>query len=79
VESIINTYNNKLNINYNKNSKNLGHAKNFLKSVSMAKGDYVWPLGNDDLLLPNTLKKLYEIIQLNNDVDFFFFNSFNLD
>ena len=60
------------NINYNKNSKNLGHAKNFLKSVSMAKGDYVWPLGNDDLLLPNTLKKLYEIIQLNNDVDFFF-------
>ena len=79
VESIINTYNNKLNINYNKNSKNLGHGKNFLKSVSMAKGDYVWSIGNDDLLLPNSLKKLYEIIQLNNDVDFFFINSFNLD
>ena len=62
VEKIINNYKGKLNINFSKNKKNLGHGKNFLKSVSMAKGDFVWTLGNDDLLLPNTLKKLYEII-----------------
>ena len=79
VESIINIYKDKLNINYSRNSKNLGHSKNFLKSVSMAKGDYVWTLGNDDLILPSTLEKLYEIIQKNKDIDFFFINSFNLE
>ena len=55
-ESIINIYKKKLNINYNKNSKNLGHGKNLLKAVSMAKGDYVWTLGDDDLLLPQQLQ-----------------------
>ena len=78
VESIINIYKNKLDINYKKHNKNLGPGNNMLKVVSMAKGDYVWILGNDDLILSNTLEKLHEIIQLNNDVDLFFINSFNL-
>ena len=33
-------------------------AKNIIKSVSMAKGQYVWIMGNDDLVLPNTFKTL---------------------
>jgi len=79
INIIINNYKNKLNINYTRNNKNLGHGKNFLQAVSMAKGEFVWTLGNDDLLLPDTLKKLYNIILLNKDFDFFFINSFNLD
>ena len=31
LESKINTYKKKLNINFNKNNKNLGHGRNFLK------------------------------------------------
>ena len=79
VKSIIDNYKKKLNINFIQNSKNLGHGKNFLQSVSMAKGDFVWTLGNDDMVLPHAFEKLYEIIKKNNDVDFFFINSFNLD
>ena len=67
IESIINNYKKKLNINFIKNSKNLGHGKNCLQSVSMAKGDFVWTLGNDDMVLPHTFEKLHEIIKRNND------------
>ena len=38
----------------------------------MAKGEFVWVIGNDDLLLPNSLKKLNKIILGNKKLDFFF-------
>ena len=76
---IIKKYKDKLNINYHKNSKNLGHGRNFLKVVSMARGEYVWTLGDDDLLLPYSLNNLFKLILQNTDIDFFFINSYNLD
>ena len=36
-------------------------GKNIISAVSMAKGEFIWVIGNDDLLLPNTLKKLNKI------------------
>ena len=48
---IINKFKKKFKINFQKNNKNLGMAKNIIKSVSMAKGQYVWIMGNDDLVL----------------------------
>jgi glycosyltransferase involved in cell wall biosynthesis len=67
-----------LSIKYHKNSNNLGHARNFLKVVSMAKGNFVWLLGDDDLLLPYAIYELYKLIDNNPFVDFFYVNSYHL-
>ena len=58
--------------------KNLGFALNAIKTVSMAEGKYIWMIGNDDLLLPQTLKKLNDLLSNNSDTEFFFINSYNL-
>ena len=47
-------------------------GKNIISAVSMAKGEFIWVIGNDDLLLPNTLKKLNKIILKNYSLDFFY-------
>jgi glycosyltransferase involved in cell wall biosynthesis len=65
-------------IKYNKNENNIGHARNFLKVVSMADGDFVWLIGDDDLLLPHAIDSLYKIIDEHPKVDFFFVNSYHL-
>lgn len=65
-------------IKYNKNDQNIGHAGNFLKVVSMADGDFVWLIGDDDLLLPHAIETLYTLIYKHPNVDFFFVNSYHL-
>ena len=53
-------------------------GKNILKTVSMARGKFCWLLGNDDLLLPNSLKKISDLFEKFEDVDFYYVNSFHL-
>ena len=61
IEKLINPFKKELNIKFNRNNKNLGFAVNILKVVSMASGDFVWLIGNDDLILPHALEKLNSI------------------
>jgi len=77
-ENVVKNAKRNLSINYHKNFKNLGHARNFLKVVSMAKGDFIWLLGDDDLLMPYAIKELYKLIGNNPNVDFFYVNSYHL-
>ncbi len=79
VLSIVNKYKRHIKINFKKNKKNYGMGKNIISAVSMARGEFVWVIGNDDLLLPHTLKKLHETIVENKDLDFFFINSYLLE
>ncbi len=65
-------------IKYRKNSANLGIPKNFLNVVEMADGEFVWLIGDDDLLLPYALAELYDLIKEHQHVDFFYINSFHL-
>ena len=77
---IINYYKKKkLVIKYRKNNKNLGFGKNFYNVVKMAKGEFIWVIGNDDLLYVNSLKQLDKIFHKNKDIDFFFVNSSSLN
>ena len=66
---------NYVDILYNKNSENIGIPKNFLKVVDMANGEYIWIIGDDDLLLNHSINKINELISNYNDVDFFYINS----
>ena len=79
IKVLIDRYSSSLDIKFNKNSSNLGLGVNILKAVSLAKGEYVWILGNDDLLLPNTFFYLDKIFNENKNVNFFYINSFHLD
>ena len=67
-----------LDIKYHKNKSNLGIPRNFLKVVSMADGEFIWLIGDDDLLLPNAITDLYNLIDDHLSVDFFYVNSFHL-
>jgi glycosyltransferase involved in cell wall biosynthesis len=77
ISKIIKKYSKKLNIKFNRFKSNLGIATNFLKVIEMAEGEFVWTLGNDDLLLPNSLNKISKLLQ-KKKIDYFFINSYNL-
>lgn len=64
-------------IKYQKNSRNLGIPRNFINAVEMADGEFVWLIGDDDLLLPYALERLFDLITKHPDVDFFYINSFH--
>lgn len=68
----------KMPINYNRNQSNIGIARNFVKVVNMASGEFVWLIGDDDLLLPNTFEKILMLIDEYQKVDYFFVNSYHL-
>ena len=65
-------------INYSKNPTNLGPTKNFLKVVEMARGEFVWLIGDDDLLMQNALVELSSILDNHKKVDFLYVNAFHL-
>ena len=79
VKKIVNFYKKKFFIKYNRNKENLGMGKNIIQSAMMAKGEYTWIIGNDDLLFPESLKKIFLILKSNKNIDFFFINSVNLE
>ena len=41
----------------------------------MAKGEFVWVIGDDEILKPNTFKILSENFKKNTDIDFMYINS----
>ena len=47
---------------YNKNKENLGMDGNFVTCFKMAKGKYVWLLGDDDPIITQSLVRLVEIL-----------------
>jgi len=79
IKKLIQPFKKKLKIKFKKNNKNLGFAVNLLKVSQMASGEFIWFLGDDDLLIPSAIKKLTQIIEANYNADFFWVNSFYLD
>lgn len=77
--NIINYYKKKLPIKFKRNEQNIGMGRNIIEAILMAKGKFTWVIGNDDMLFPFTLKKIYKILKSNQNKDFFFINSYNLN
>jgi glycosyltransferase involved in cell wall biosynthesis len=77
-QEIVQSAQKKISINYSRGSSNIGMARNFLKVVDMAIGEFVWIIGDDDLLLPGALIKLKKLINEHSEVDFFYINSYHL-
>ena len=67
VTKIIQPYEDKLKIRLNKNKVNLGYQPNLLKTISIATGEYVWAIGDDDLLIPGSLQKIEKLLNDNRE------------
>ena len=76
---IVEKYKKEFNIVFNRNTKNLGFAQNAIETLKLSKGKYAWLIGNDDLILPNTLSSLKNLFENNTDIDYFFVNSYYLN
>jgi glycosyltransferase involved in cell wall biosynthesis len=77
-KEIVSKYKNKLNIKYHRFDTNMGRVKNYLNVINMADGIFTWLIGDDDLLVPDSIGKMLELLKENPTVDFFYVNSFNL-
>ncbi len=77
-EEVVRLAQTSIDIKYQKNPENIGIPRNFLNVVGMAGGEFVWLLGDDDLLMPNALEELDSLIGKHPDVDFFYVNSYCL-
>jgi len=52
-------------ISYYRNEANLGFDLNLISAIEKAKGKYIQFLGDDDYLLPGSLKKIFTVIEHN--------------
>jgi glycosyltransferase involved in cell wall biosynthesis len=77
-EKIVQSYIGKLPIKYQKNETNLGVARNVLKAIEMADSDFVWLIGDDDLLMPNGIEEVIALTEEHLGVDYFYVNSYHL-
>lgn len=68
----------KLALKYKINKSNFGFARNMLEVVQMADGQFVWVLGDDDLLIAGACEKIIALIKKYRAVDFFVVNSKHL-
>lgn len=78
-EEVVNAVKSRLKIKYHRNYMNLGIPRNFIQVVSMASNDFVWLIGDDDLLMPYAIEKIHNLIISHPNVDFFYVNSFHLE
>lgn len=77
-EQVVHAAQGYLAIKYQRTATNVGMARNFLNVVAMADGDFVWMIGDDDLLMPDALGTLSSLIADHPRVDYFFVNANHL-
>jgi len=66
------------NVRYFKNNKNIGFAKNLNNIVRLSNGEYIWFLGDDDLLAEDALKNVIKIINYNKGIPLFVGKSYRI-
>jgi len=52
-------------LRYWENKTNIGGDRNFLKCIREAKGEYIWLIGDDDLVHHGAVKQVLEILKIN--------------
>lgn len=69
----------KLNIIFSRNLVNIGLAKNFLNVVKHAKGKFVWIIGSDDFIFPDSIERIINIIESQVEIQFIGLNFANIE
>jgi glycosyltransferase involved in cell wall biosynthesis len=62
-------------IAYSKNTKNLGGAGNLLTATAkIATGEFIWIIGDDDMILPGGIVRVLRSIIQNSEIDYHYIN-----
>jgi glycosyltransferase involved in cell wall biosynthesis len=62
-------------VRYDRTESNVGHLHNFVRLVErLARGEYCWLLGDDDMVVAGALDRLVGLLRANRDLDSFFVN-----
>ena len=61
-----------------RNETNLGALKNGLNCIDLAKGKYIWFVGYDDVIRPEGLTHLIQVLNDHRDIDYFVVNAITL-
>lgn len=61
-----------------RNKTNEGPLKNGLNCIDLAKGEYIWFVGDDDVIRPEGLNHLLQVIRNHSDIDYFVVNTITL-
>jgi len=77
-EDIVHWAQQQIPIKYQKNDKNLGMSQNFVNVVQMSEGEFIWMIGDDDLVMPLAIKVLFNLFFKHPSVDFIYVNSYHL-
>jgi len=79
-EDVVKEASSRFPIRYHKNSENIGAIKNVLiLTEELARGEYCWVMGDDDLIIPGGVAKVLEVLRSNPDVDFVFVNCMHME
>ncbi len=70
-EDIVKKYKASLHINYRKNLSNIGFARNYLNVIGLAVGQFLWVVGDDDIIIDGALDYLISKITNNHHVSLF--------
>ncbi|WP_222105473.1 glycosyltransferase family 2 protein [Denitromonas ohlonensis] len=57
-----------------RNAQNVGMDRNFARTVQLAKGDYVWLCGQDDMIEPEGIERVMAALDSDPGIDFVFMN-----
>ena len=78
-KNVIEYYKKYLKINHNINNKNIGVAKNILKSVEISNSEFCWVIGDDDMLLEYSIQEALDLIHKYQKADYFYVNSYHFN
>ena len=70
IYKIIKPFKKKIKIRYRRNKKNMGLAMNVYNVALMAKGEFIWFLGDDDLVTNGSIIYLLKLIKRNKKINF---------
>ena len=76
---IIKRYEEKLEIDHVRCPENIGMAANILRVADLAKGDFIWIIGDDDFFLPRAIENAISIIDNNPQIEYIYANSLIVD
>ena len=51
------------NLRYHRNDENIGMSNNFVMCYKLAKGDYIWLLGDDDMIMGDIVPYITEVLE----------------
>lgn len=64
---------------YHRNDRNLGIVGNVYAAAEFVTGKHLWIIGDDDILFPGTVKRVYDILNKYSNVSYIYLNYAPLD